>query len=77
MSRNLVLKVPMNITMLERQGMREPYDGIIEMWWESAEDLIALNETSEAEGFRENMRAYESQFVDKSRSTIFFSEYFK
>jgi len=44
---------------------------------ESAKDLIALNETAEAEGFLERMKAYEGQFVDKSPSTIFFSEYFE
>ena len=76
-TKNLVLNVPMNTTMLERQGTREPYDGIIELWWESAKDLIALNETPEAEGFRQEMRAFEKQFIDKSRSTIFFSEYFE
>jgi hypothetical protein len=76
-SKNLGLKVPMNTTILERQGTREPYDGIIELWWESAKDLIALNETAEAERFRERMRTFERQFVDKSRSTIFFSEYFE
>ena len=76
-SKNLALKVPMNATILERQGTREPYDGVIELWWDSAKDLIAVNETPEAEEFRQKMRAFEKQFIDKSRSTIFFSEYFE
>jgi len=62
---------------LKRQGTREPYDGVIELWWDSAKDLIAVNETPEAEEFRQKVRAFEKKFVDKSRSTIFFSEYFE
>ena len=74
-SKNLTLQVPMSATILERQGTREPYDGTIELWWDSAKELISVNETPEAEELRQRMRAFEKQFVDKSRSTIFFSEY--
>lgn len=43
-SKNLVLNVPMNTSMMERQGTRKPYDCIIGLWWDSARDLIAVNE---------------------------------
>jgi hypothetical protein len=73
--KNLVLKVPMNLAISERQGMRKPYDGIIEIWWDSAKELIAINETDQARELMWKIAEYEDQFVDKARSTIFFTEY--
>ena len=73
--KNLVLKVPMNSTIWEKQGTRKPYDGVIEMWWNSAKELVAVNETPEADELRRRIDEYEDQFIDKSRSTLFFTEY--
>lgn len=73
--KSLVLKVPMNIAISERQGMRKPYDGVIEIWWHDAKELVAINETPEAEELRRKIAEYENKFVDKSRSTLFFTEY--
>ncbi len=73
--RNLVLKVPMNLTISERRGMRKPYDGIIEIWWESARELLAVNEATEAKELLRKIAEYEDQFADRARSTIFFTEY--
>ena len=73
--KNLVLKVPMNAIILERQGTRKPYDGVIEMWWDSAKELVAVDETPEAAELRRRIEEYEKQFIDKSRSTLFFTEY--
>jgi hypothetical protein len=75
MKKNLVLKVPMNALILERQGTRKPYDGVIELWWDSARELVAVNETPEADDMRRRIGEYEEQFIDKTRSTIFFTEY--
>ena len=73
--KNLVLKVPMNAIILERQGTRKPYDGVIEMWWDSAKELVAVNDTPEADALRRKLGEYEAQFIDKSRSALFFTEY--
>ncbi len=73
--KNLVLKVPMNLAISERQGMRKPYDGIIEIWWESAKELIAINETDQARELIRKIAEYEDQFVHKAHSTIFFTKY--
>ncbi len=73
--RNLVLKVPMNPTISERKDMGKPYDGVIEIWWDSAKELIAINETTEAKDIRQRITEYEDKFVDRVRSTVFFTEY--
>lgn len=73
--RNLVLKVPMNAIIMDRQGMRKPYDGVIEIWWDSAKELVAANDTPEAVELRRKIAEYEDRFIDKSRSTLFFTEF--
>jgi hypothetical protein len=73
--KNLVLKVPMNSTIWEKQGTRKPYDGVIEVSWDSAKELVELFNTPEADELRRKIGEYEEQFIDKSRSSVFFTEY--
>lgn len=71
---NLTLNIPMNAQIMERQGTGNPHDGIIEIWWYSAKELTAINESREAEELKQQIRKYEEQFIDRSRSKIFFTE---
>jgi hypothetical protein len=73
--KTLVLKVPMNAAIVGREGTRKPYDGVIEILWDSAKELVAVHDTPEARELRRQIGEFEQQFVDKSRSTIFFTEY--
>lgn len=73
--KNLVLKVPMNSIILDRQGTRKPYDGVIEMSWNSAQELVTASYTPEAKELRRKIEEYEKVFVDKTRSALFFTEY--
>jgi hypothetical protein len=59
---------------MEREGTGKPYDGIIEVWWDSAKELIAINESPEAEVLKDKISEYEDQFIDQSLSKIFFTE---
>ncbi len=73
--KNLVLKVPMNSIILDRQGTRKPYDGVIEMSWDSAKELVDAGCTPEADEMRRRIEEYEKPFVDRNRSALFFTEY--
>lgn len=75
LKKTLVLKVPMNAAILGKQGTRKPYDGIIEILWESAKELLEVHDTDEADALRRRIAEYEQQFIDKTRSTVFFTEY--
>lgn len=72
--RNLTLNIQMNAQIMERQGTGTPFDGIIEMWWDSAKELTAVNESPEAEELKRKIQEYEGQFINRSISKIFFSE---
>lgn len=73
-ARNATLVVDANLTVREMRGSREPYDGVLEYWWDSAAHLIELLETSEWKAVQEEMDAYQRQFVDFAGSTAFFTD---
>lgn len=72
--RNLTLNIQMNAQIMEKQGTGTPFDGIVEIWWNSAKELAAVNESPEAEALKHQIRQYEEQFIDRSLSKIFFTE---
>jgi len=73
-ARNLSLQVGANIRIMESRGSDEPYEGIIEWWWESATQLAPLLDTPQAQGIILELRAFQAQFVDFASSPSFFTE---
>lgn len=73
-ARCLSLQVGANIKIMESRGSDEPYDGIIEWWWESATQLAPLLNTSQAQSLILEIQAYQKQFADFDRSPSFFTE---
>jgi hypothetical protein len=73
-SRRLTLQVSANIRIMQAMKTKEPYDAVIEWWFESASRLAPLLAKPEAhEALRESMK-YQSQFVDFALSPSFFTE---
>ena len=73
-AKNLTLRVEMGQKLISNRGMGEPYDGIIEYYWDNAHQLSALYETPEARTLGEQVNKYQSGFIDLTRSTAFFTE---
>src|ERR1035441_9063760 len=43
------LDTPLNAAAQQPRGTKPPYDGLTELWWDSAEDLVqALNRSEES-----------------------------
>lgn len=74
MIKNLTFNIEVNNLLMQERGAEEPYDGILEVWLESANDLQALD-TPEAEALREEMAEYQKQFIDFSASKRFLTEW--
>ena len=72
-SRNLTLKVEATQRVIDDREFVDPFDGVIEFLWEDASQLMKLYDTPEAQ--REKIADYENQFIDRSRSTAFFTEF--
>jgi len=60
-----------------RPGMQPPYEGMLEFWWKSPEDLkfsMSNLSTAEARAASERFLEDEKRIVDASRSRIFVTE---
>jgi hypothetical protein len=66
--------VEANVWVREERGSGPPYDGVMEYWWENAAELVTVLNTPEAQALIEEMKAYQSGFVDPAGSTAFFTE---
>jgi len=58
----------------QSRKMAEPYEGITEVWWDSAEEMSAGSSTPEGQEAGRTLLQDESKFIDFARSTIFFTE---
>ena len=73
-AKNLALKVQATRELIEARGIGEPYDAVLEYWWNDARHLQEKYESPEARLLSEEMAKYQEQFIDLSRSTAFFME---
>jgi uncharacterized protein (TIGR02118 family) len=68
------LQTPLNDLAQQPRGTREPYDGITELWWDSAEDLAAALQTPEGQKANQILSEDEGRFCDLPRCSVFFTE---
>lgn len=73
-SRNLTLRVEMGDRLISDRGLDEPYDGTIEFFWENANQLASLYDSDQAQALAAQINKFQSEFIDLSRSTAFFTE---
>ncbi len=71
---SLTLQIEANLGLMEERGGAEPFDALIEVWWDSGHDLVQLTQTPPFRDLMHKMETYQSQFVDFSRSSRFFVE---
>ena len=73
-SRDLALKVEATQRVITDRGFVDPFDAVVEFWWEDASQLMELYDTPEAQQLRKKILDYENRFIDTVRSTAFFTE---
>ena len=56
------------------RGLAEPYDGITEVWWESASELMEGGATDAGREAARLLQEDEANFIDFSRSRVFMTE---
>ncbi len=57
-----------------RDGSGEAFDGVAELWWESADDLAAATATPEGQQAGRELLEDERHFIDFSGSVMFVAE---
>ena len=73
-ARKLTLQVSANMRIMQARKTQEPYDAVIEWWFESASQLAPLLAKPEAHAALKEMFKYQNQFIDLSKSPSFFTE---
>ena len=68
------IDTPFNEVLRESRGGGEPYDGVVEIWWDSVEELEAAFSTPEGVQASEELLEDEKRFIDLPRSSMWFAE---
>ncbi len=68
------LDTELNTLARQPRGTQAPYDGLTEIWWDSAEDLAAAMQTPEAQRANQLLAEDEARFCDLPRCSVFFTE---
>jgi len=69
------LESPLNEALRASRGSEgEVFDGVAELWWESAEALTAGTSTREGRQAAAELREDEKRFIDFGRSVMFVAE---
>ena len=64
---------PLNDAIRESRGAMEAYDGVADLWWDNEEDLASPGETEEGQAASAELLEDEKNFIDFSRSTMYFT----
>jgi hypothetical protein len=64
----------LNALLQESRGLEEPYDGITELWWESAHVLREAMQSPDGLTAMQQLLEDESTFIDFARSRCFITE---
>ncbi len=73
-AKNLTLMVEANVLLRERRAFAEPFDGVLEYWWDDAARLNAVLNSPQCDVLMQAMLDFQRQFVDLEKSCAFFTE---
>ncbi|MCG8035592.1 MAG: EthD domain-containing protein [Candidatus Thiodiazotropha taylori] len=71
------LDSPLNEALKQSRDMLPEYDGVAEVWFESAEALMDGMSTPEGQQLGETLLADEKNFIDHTKSSAFIVEEFE
>jgi EthD domain len=67
------LDIDHNTTIQLARGTREPFDGVLEVWWASGEHVNKCMQDPGLKSKLASMRQLQEQFIDLSNSSFFFA----
>ena len=67
------LSIRLNDTIRELRGTQEPFDAVLEIWWEHGAQLTELSERPEIDSAISRTRELQAEFIDVPTSSFFFA----
>ena len=68
------VSVAVNELLAASRGAPEPFDGVAELWFDDADDLVAGAGSDEGRKAAETLAVDEGRFIDHGRSPLFVAE---
>jgi uncharacterized protein (TIGR02118 family) len=68
------LDSPINDALRESRGTLDAFDGVAELWWDSAEDLVKGTTSPEGQKAAQELLEDERRFIDLQRSAVWIGE---
>ena len=68
------LDSPLNELLRQSRDAEEPFDGVAELWWDSAETFAQATATLEGREAARELLEDERRFIDFARSVIFIAQ---
>lgn len=72
---SLTLDIEFNRELQAERGAKQPFDGVMEIVWQSGADLAGLFDNREVEQLTQAMEEMQSRYIDFNESRRFFTEY--
>jgi hypothetical protein len=73
--KSLTLDIEFNRELQAQRGAKQPFDGVLEIVWQSGADLAGLFGNAEVERLTREMEDIQSRYIDFNESRRFFTEY--
>jgi len=67
------LDIDQNTTIQLVRGTREPFDGVLEIWWVSGEPVVRCMQDPALKDKLASMRRLQEEFIDLASSSFFFA----
>ena len=68
------IDTPLNHYAQLPRGTKPPYDGLTEIWWDNAEDLLRALNDPEVQQINSRLTEDEGRFCDLPNCSVFFTE---
>ncbi len=73
--KNLTLDIPLNTELQVERYSKQPFDGVLEIIWQSGQEVKALDNDERLSSLYENMTNLQMKYIDFNESRRFFTEY--
>jgi len=70
---SMALTVEQNLEIMQSRGTKAPYDGMVELWWQRGNDIVAFLESGSGDGLLDDLRRAQEAFMDLPNCTFFFA----
>jgi len=70
---SMALAVEQNLDIMQSRGTKAPYDGMVELWWQRGNDIVAFLESGSGDDLVDDLRRAQEAFMDLPNCTFFFA----